>query len=101
MDEEKSGIEEGIEGWRIEKREGCEEKWDGGRVETKIFVFVFSRKFRANFFWGFREKSYKKLQKFVQKLSQNKFFAFVKVFAKMFFLRKFLVSLNLSRKFSN
>jgi hypothetical protein len=33
------------------------------RVETKIFVFVFSRKFRENLFSLFAKKAYEKLRK--------------------------------------
>jgi hypothetical protein len=34
------------------------------RVETKIFVFVFSLKFRENIFSLFAKKAYEKLRKF-------------------------------------
>jgi hypothetical protein len=34
------------------------------RVETKIFVFIFSRTFRENLFLLFAKKAYKKVQKF-------------------------------------
>jgi hypothetical protein len=36
---------------------------DFRRVETKIFVFVFSRKFRANLFALFAKKPYENLRK--------------------------------------
>jgi hypothetical protein len=39
------------------------------RVETKIFVFVFSRKCRKNLFSLFAKKAYKKLRKFSRKVS--------------------------------
>jgi hypothetical protein len=36
---------------------------DTSRVETKIFVFVFPRKFRENLFSLFAKKAYEKLRK--------------------------------------
>jgi hypothetical protein len=55
------------------------------RVETKIFVFVFSR----TFFFAFREKSLRKVAKIFAKIfvfakGFEKIFVFTKVFAKIF-----------------
>jgi hypothetical protein len=46
------------------------ENWCVYRVETKIFVFVFSRKFRKTYFSAFREKSLRKFL-FSRKVSQK------------------------------
>jgi hypothetical protein len=47
---------------------------DGIRVETKIFVFVFSRKFRENLFSPFAKKSLRKVTKITKTFAKTKMY---------------------------
>jgi hypothetical protein len=66
----------------ISKANEAKIKWNGTRVETKIFFSVFSRKF-LKFIFAFRQKIIQNIRKFSRKID-SKIFAKTKIEVKIF-----------------